>query len=304
MGTTKKFFTSLGILAVATFGLANLALGAQDPKQDLWKPTASQWSDTFIIDARPHAPGVSLTGGEYFATFEGRRFQLKEAQLNAYIGNSLTLYYGKQDFHLEGRSQSSRFNLYADTYGGKYILHTPDEDNDYALAIEAQFVRPGDADGRSGNSQEVFAATQDYAFAVDCGTSKGPQAQLGYAYVKTRSHLWGSVYSAGIGQDTRWPGRAQVRLQGHLSFQKYSDAVESKSFEPKISLYAGIGYDSAKHLRFEADGSLFPIGIPLASGRYTGLSSFELYRPPGVAGEIRNKVVGFGAIRAVLHWEL
>lgn len=276
---------------------------AQDSNQPApYDVRYSHWTSPYAIDARPGSQGVYLTGGEHFSAFEGRKMQMKEWFLGGWITDSINVFYGRQNYHLEGRSQTSRFNVNSEIYGGKWIVRKPDEDGDVGFALEVQFMKPGSATATTGHASEIFSGTKNQMYAVDLGANHGLQYQLAYNSVSVGSTGSAYDYTLGASWDHDLSSRAQLKLQAQLAIQQYTDVVDywTTNFRPVLTAFAG--YDANKFLRFEGDATLFPSGMPYASGPYTSLSSFEIYRPGGVAGDIRTNTIGFASLRVLLHW--
>lgn len=258
------------------------------------------WASPMVIDSRPTGRGAFASIGEYFADYRGRKMEMKEILVGAGITPSLAFWISRQEYLIKGRSRTSRFDVDSNSYGAKWVVKPAAEDGQNTLALEFEAVIPGRATARTSSSFAQFNATKNNRFAVDYGFGNGWQSQLGYTNIKGSGSGDANVYSLGAGKDLQLSDRLDLRLQGQLFAQSYTDAVQRVDMELKTMFYGALGYRVANNAKVVIDGALFPGGMPLSSGRFTGLSSFQIYRPGGVAEGLRSDTVGFAALRLVL----
>jgi hypothetical protein len=295
MGVLRFLAVSIPILLSAT---PCLAADDQKAGHDV-DPTASvdthlPWDTLGVIDARPKGRGFFGYAGEYYSELDGRKMQMSELVAGLGVTDSLSVWYAKQQYLLFGHHAGSRFRLGDNSYGAKWTFKTPTVENETSWALEFEVFQPGSATAVTGSSSETFQATKNITAALDFGTDHDFQYQLAYASVKGAVIGSASVFALGMGKDLNLGPKLkhfQARLQAQIIEQSYTDVDQHISAEFKGVAYGAIGYDMTNSWRLEADGSLFPKGMPLADGRYTALSSFQIYRPGGAAENLRSDTV-------------
>lgn len=305
MGITRFCAASIPILFGSTLCFGQTGGQNKDPETPV--DTDLHWQSLAVIDARPKGRGLFGYAGESYSQLNGRKMELSELALGWGITNDVSIWYVKQHYLLLGHSVG-RFRLGVDTYGAKWTFKHPTVADESAAALEFEIFRPGTAFASTsdshGVSTENFESTQDYTVAFDYGTDHDLQMQLSYAKVQGAITGSADIVAFGVGRDLKLGPRikdVQIRLQAQVVEQTYTDALETVDFELKPVVYGAIGWDMAKTVRLEGDGSLYPKGMPLADGRYTGLSSFQIYRPGGVAENLRSDTVAFASIRLMYH---
>lgn len=259
------------------------------------------WTIPFAFDAKPHARGGFASVGGYYANYKGREMTMGEFIAGYGIDGKISVWVGRQSYLLKGRHAGNRLELNDDIYGVKWAFKTPEYPNEPYWAVEAQVTRPGSASAVAGNSSATYFATKNYSVALDYRDPKGLLAQLSYANTKGAATGDAHVIGLAAAKDLRLKNKLRLRVQGNLYAQSYTDVVEKVGLELKPQFYAAVAYEAAPWLRVEADGSLLPFGMPIAGSHYTGLSSFQIYRPGGVAEELRDNFVAFASLRLVFH---
>lgn len=269
-------------------------------------PKVGIWGNPFIFDAkqRPNGPMASVAG--YYADYRGRKMEVKELTVGYTFSERYTLWYGLQNFLVKGRASTSRFRLDADMFGIRAVL-IPVTGESGGLAIEYQGTRPskGTATAVSGGglNTAIYNAPKIDTIALDGSDTHGYDAQLSITSVDSAGGS-GTVVGFGLAREFRLSPRAQLRAQGQLLGQSYTDVVEHVNLELKPVLYGAVGYDASRNFRLEADATLMPSGVPLASGSFSSLGSFQLYRPGGAAEGLRHNIVGFASLRLLYHGKL
>jgi hypothetical protein len=262
----------------------------------------AQWTQPGIIDSRGPSRGAFASFDEYYSAINGRTMSMQELLAGVGITDRLCLWAGRQDYLLHGHHAGSRFSMGDDFYGGKWVIKRAQSDRDTSFAAEFQAYIPGTADATVTNSSETFDATKDTSVAVDFGPGHGWQTQLSFTAVRGFDSGYANVYSLGAGKDIS-VGSAELRIQGQLIDQNSTDTNGIHTGDQvRPVFYAAVGYNATEWLRFEADGTLFPSGMPLAGTDFTGIDGFLIYNPGGAAN-LSSEVIGVVSARVVLHWK-
>jgi len=259
------------------------------------------WSIPYAFDANLRPRGGFASVGGYFATYKGRKMEMREIIAGVNITDAIQVWAGSQAYVLKGRQSTSRFHLSDNLYGVRWVVKPAKEAGDPSIALEYQATIPDTARAVVGNSSATFNATKNNFFAVDYGLPSGLQTQLSFTSVKGSGDGDASVFGLSGAKDLALKDKLTLRVQGSLVGQSYTDVVQHVGFEVKPVVYAALGYEAAKGVRLEGDATFMPAGIPLGGTHFQGLSSFEIYRPGGIAGEIRNNFVAFASLRLVFH---
>ncbi|WP_227624982.1 hypothetical protein [Fimbriimonas ginsengisoli] len=298
----KFSLSTVAVLAIASF--ATLGLASESRRQggsDFYLPTEGiRWTSPMAIDARPVARGAFASVSEYFSSYKGRKLEMSEIVVGAAVDERISFWVSRQSYLVKGRSSTSRFRVNANSYGAKWVVRPPNEFDRSSIALEFETVKPETAVAVTNSASATFGATRNNRFAVDYGFGNGLQTQLGFSSIKGAGTGDARIFTLGVGKDLSLKPNLDLRLQGEIAGQWYTDTVETVNGQFKPVLYAALGYQTSKAIRIELDGSLFPSGMPLESGRFTGLSSFQIYRPGGVAEGLRTDAIGFGSLRLVL----
>lgn len=261
----------------------------------------AQWSLPYAFDANLRPRGGFASVGGYYATYKGRKMEMREIIAGVDITDAVRVWVGSQAYVVKGRQSTSRFHVSDDLYGVRWVVKPAKEAGDPSIALEFQATIPGTARATVGNSSATYNATKNNSFAVDYGLPSGLQTQLSYTSVKGAALGDANVFGLGAAKDFSLKDKLTLRVQGTLIGQSYTDAVEHVDLELKPVLYAAVGYEAVKGIRLEGDATVLPAGVPLGGTHFQGLSGFEIYRPGGVAGELRNNFVAFASIRLVFH---
>jgi len=265
------------------------------------EPLPTRWSSPTAFDSRPHARGVSLSASLMYGEYKGRKLESREYMLFGGITDRIGVWYAWQDYFARGISSQSRFDVDSHSFGARYVAIAPTTEKPTSLALEYEGFRPGFGRARTSNSTATYSGTTVDSFGVTYGDARGLQYQLGYARAEARAAGKADILSLGVGKDFDLSDRFRLRLQGQVFGQNVSDPLESRKGEVKPVLYAAVGYRLTGWARVEADAVFMPSGVPIASGRLTGLSSFLLNRPGGATEGLRRDAIGFGSIRLVFH---
>jgi hypothetical protein len=274
---------------------------ALEPVQWDETPVRPGWSSPMAIEARPQPRGVYASTAFYYGDYRGRKLELKEVLVGGAITPNVSAWYSRQDVLLKGRSRSSRFDLNADTYGVRWIVRPPREEDDRSLAVEFEAVRPDTATARTSNARATYIATKNNTFAVTGHLGRALQAQLAYTKVEGVDGEEANVFALVGAKDFALSDRFNVRVQGHLIGQGIRGSIDDVDFEVKPMGYVALGYRIADGVQLETDLTYMPSGTPLAAGRLSSLTSFQIYRPGGPAAGLRRDAFGVGAIRLVVR---
>jgi len=308
LGAIRMKHLYLSSLAATTMLFVPRAFAEDAPVQagdsDKLTNYTVRWTDPSIIDARPIGKSAYASVSDFYSNYQGRKLNMAQLMVGAGVTDSISIFVGRQSYLLKGRSSSSRFSLNADRYGVIFFMDTATPENEDSAAVEFQVIIPSSANAVRSGAAETFSATKNFRLAIDYGTDHDIQMQVFGASIQGAFSGNAHVYGYGLGWDRKLSPKLQLRLQGQIDVQNFDDGVDHQTFQLRPVMYAGVGYDATKFFRVEAEGTLFPSGIPYDAGSFSALSSFEIYHPGGVAGDIQHNVVGFAAIRLVFHGKL
>jgi hypothetical protein len=260
-----------------------------------------QWGLQSIIQAGLISRDVTILGDDSFASYQGRKFNLSQGQINAGVTDWLQLVYGEQYVLAKGRSAGSRFNLSDYFVGFRAVVKRPTSTDPTAISVQYQTVRPDTASADTTNSSATFAGTINNVFAVNYLDRHKDQIQFQYTDISAGTGLYGHVFSAGFGHDYELGEFVKTRIQGNFVAESYQAASESSNFELRPIIFGEFEVTPTPWLSVEAGLTVMPAGLPLAGGELTGLSSFDLYSPGGIVDDLRTKFIAFGSLRLLLH---
>jgi hypothetical protein len=252
-----------------------------------------------ITPTTPFGRLVISAGGSY-GNYKSRSLELTDAQIGLMPSDSLYLWYGRQRILVKGRTSSSRLRLEDSVFGLRTILVKPQVDNGTTVALQAEVIQPEDATLNIGNSASRFDATRNFALSVILGRGETSDFRVRYGHVSGGNGGLAHVVSLGMNRQFKFLGfDSYFQMEAIGQTWKSSATGKSKSFEPKLSLSYGASYRILPWLQLQGDLSLFPAGIPLSGGPMSGLGSFLIYEPGGVAGGLKSDLVGYGSLRLV-----
>ena len=262
-----------------------------------------QWGLQSIIQAGLIQRDVTLVGDDTFASYQGRKFNLSQGQINAGVTDWLQLIYGQQFVLAKGRSAGSRFTLTDYFAGFRAVVKRPTTVDPTAISIQYQTTRPSTATAETSNSFARFAGTINNSFAVNYLDRRKDQIQVQYTDLSAGTGLYGHVFSAGIGHDYDLGEFVKTRIQGNFIAESYQAASETSNFELRPVIFGEFEVTPTPWLSVEAGVTVMPAGLPLSGGEFTGLSSFDLYSPGGIVNDLRTKFIAFGSARLLFHWK-
>jgi hypothetical protein len=290
--------TTIGVAqGNSNFGLTYKApqLTPVSPEMDL-----ARWASPSIFTARVQERGARLSLGGYYSSLEGRSVEAKEAILSFVPTEKLLLWFSKQDYVAKGQRAKSRFRMNADSYGLRYTFNAPDEYGGDATALQFEIARPSDADAFTNGGGGTFFATKNWNIALI--HSKGrDDYELGYWNVKGAGSGDSNVFDLAWGRSLWWKERLKARMQGHLVAQTLSGNGFNNKAELRPVLFGAVSYDAASWLSVEGELAAMPFGMPVAGGRLTPFTSFQIYNPGGAVANLRTKFVAVGALRLLFH---
>jgi hypothetical protein len=292
---------SLGVtsVGVAYQGNSNFDLTYRISQQLGPEMDLTQWASPAIFSARPAKKGAQLSFGQIYAALEGRTLEAKEAILSFVPDEKLMVWFSRQDYVAKGRSAKSRFRLTADTYGFRYLVHA-DEDGGNGTALQVEAFRPSSADALTGGGTATFFATKNVSYAIIHSDDKNDY-QLGYTSVRGAATGKSDVLDLAAGRTMQLKENLKARLQAHVIGQSLKGNGFNKNLELRPVLFGALSYNAAPWLSIEGDLSVMPFGMPIAGGRLTPMTSFQIYNPGGAVAGLREKFVAVGSIRLLLH---
>jgi hypothetical protein len=255
-----------------------------------------RWANPNVFSARAVPKEFFLSPGFYYGDYRGRKSEIKEVTLGASFNDRLTAWYSHQDILLKGRASTSRYRNESDIFGVRWLLQEAGAKS-YGLAVELETVRPTAALVRTSNSSAEYPAPTINRFKAIATDRKGLDAQFAYTRIDGVGPEEANLFDFGVGKDLVVSERWTLRLQGHLIGQNLRNTLEEKTLEIKPVAYAALAYKLGPNAHLETDLTFMPSGTPLAFGRLTSLTAFQIYQPGGVAAGIRKDTFGVGAIR-------
>jgi len=280
--------------------LRNAAKAIQDEQKKIDVPY--EWSSPNAIQAGLIQRGVSLVGGGSYATYKGRKFELKQEQLKAGLSDQVELFYGRQFVLAKGRQSTSRFYDDTDYYGGRVVLKKPTTLNPTAWAIQYEAFRPGTGQINLGSSSETLAGPKTSVYSLNYGDKAKDQFQLSYTAVDSPAGFVAHAVSAGAAHDFDLDSNLLGRLQLAVLGQSFRGPVTTTNLEIKPILTGSISWNAFSWLALEGDATVMPAGMPFVSGDFTGISTFAIYEPGGVVDDLRHNFLAFGSLRLIAHW--
>jgi hypothetical protein len=259
----------------------------------------ARWASPAIFTARPLPRGAHLSLGQYYSTLEGRTLEAKEAILGFSPSEKWLVWFSKQEYVAKGRSATSRFRVNADTYGARYIIDGPDRDGT-STAVQVEAFRPASAEARTGSGSATFFATRNVSFALI--HSKGKEDyQFGYSTVAGAASGKSDVVEVALGRTYELKDKLKARVEGHLVGQSLRGNGFNVGLELRPVLYGALSYSPAKSIVLEGDVSVMPMGMPIAGGRLTPITSFQIYNPGGAVAGLRTKFTAVGSLRLMFQ---
>lgn len=274
------------------------ALAATTPQSDTgWFPAERiRWANPNVFYAQRVPKEVFASTGFYYGDYRGRKSEIQELTLGASFADRWTVWYSHQDILLKGRSQTSRYRNDSEIFGVRWLLQEAGV-KPYGLAVEYETVRSTSAKVTTSNSTAVFPAPDVNRVKIIATTRKGIDGQIAFTRIDGVNDEEANLFDLGLGKDFALSSRWNMRIQGHVIGQNLRNTLEEKTLEIKPVAYAALAYRLGPNAHLETDLTYMPSGTPLAYGRLTGLTSFQIYQPGGVAEGIRSNSFGVGAVR-------
>ncbi len=296
---------SAATLSVSKIGVAQgnsnfdltyrIAQGSVSPETEL-----AQWASPAIFSARIQPRGARLSLGQYYATLEGRTLESKELILSVVPTEKALIWFSKQDYVAKGRSTRSRFRVTADTYGFRYIVDGPDGYGGGSTAIQVEAIRPSSATAVTGGGSATLFATKNVSYSIIHSRDRDDY-QVGYTTVRGAANGKADVFDVAAGRSIQLRDKLKARVQGHLIGQSLKGNGLNVGMEFRPVLFGALSYSAAPWLSVEGDLSIMPLGMPIAWGRTTALSSFQIYNPGGAIAGLRTKFTAMGSLRLLFH---
>lgn len=294
----------LGAALSALVAPAHAAPRPQDDDEGLLPPARIRWSNPAAFSAQPTERDVFTSAGFYYGEHKGRKAEISEFTLGAGITPRLGVWYAHHDVVLKGRSSKSRFRTKSDTYGIRYLLQEVGvKPLGIAVEYETNQADPARAtQATSGGSSLIqYPAPTVNSFRVITSNRKGVDNLFAYTRIEASGGLHADVLDLGIGRDKVISEKWTLRVQGHLVAQNFRGLKSEVSGEIRPVLYTGLAYRVSPNAQVETDLTFMPNGTPLAWGRLTSLTGYQLYEPSGVAEDLRKDAFGVFGLRVMLR---
>lgn len=294
----------MSILAnLSSVAAALSAVAAPQSDSPESQSTRIRWANPNIFSAQASAKEFFIGAGVYYGDYRGRKSEFQEVTLGASFNERLTAWYSHQDILLKGRASTSRYRNDADIFGIRWLLQEAGV-KPYGLAVEYETVRATTAKVRTSNSAAEYPAPSVNRFKFIATNRKGIDAQFAFTRIDGVGPEEANLFDFGVGKDLVVSERWTLRLQGHLIGQNIQNTIDEKALEIKPVAYAALAYRLGPNLHLETDLTFMPAGTPLAFGRLTGLTAFQIYQPGGIAAGLREDAFGVGAIRLLWRSKL
>ncbi len=260
----------------------------------------AQWASPAIFSSRPQPKGARLSLTQYYAALEGRTLEAKELILSFVPTEKALVWFSKQDYVAKGRTNRTRFRVTADTYGFRYIIDGKPDEGGGSTAIQIEAFRPSSADAITGGASATFFATKNVTYTL-IHSRRMYDYQLGYSTVRGAASGKANAVDLAMGRSLQIKDRLKARVQAHLIGQSLKGNGLNTGLEFRPVLFGALSYNAARWLSVEGDLSVMPLGMPIAGGRFTPISSFQIYNPAGAVAGLRNKFTAVGSIRLMFH---
>jgi hypothetical protein len=307
--TTKKNLKAAALAAVFSVSALGVADSAApnvslepfklDPTQGATRTVYDRWGSPAVFTADGWERDVRISLTQYYSAFRGRTLELREGMLTVAPSEKMMFWYAKQDVLAKGRSATNRFRTSADSIGARVMLSEPSDLRRIGNALQFEYYTTGLGHASTRTSDIWYPGTRtvtaSYIHSRDEWDYKGSYTNI--AAGGNRGHALGGS----VGRSYELGSNLDGRLEGHLlvEHQRFTNGRNSWSARPYVS--GTLNYAPASWLTLEGDLSVMPFGMPLAPGRLTGLTSFQMYNPGGVVAELRNNLVAVGSLRVMFH---
>ncbi|MDR3692531.1 MAG: hypothetical protein P4L46_24330 [Fimbriimonas sp.] len=307
--TNRYAFLLVGTLALCSAAYAAPSFHAtvrkavkavQDEEQQ--SKQGYEWALPSIIQSGPVQRGISFYGGETYATYQGRSFELRQEQVKVGLTPQFELFYGRQFALAKGRSATSRYNDHDDYFGGRVVVKLPTETDPSSLAIQYEALRPDTAHLVTSGNAETLAGPIDNTYSLNYGDRALNQFQLSYTTIEAPAFYDAHSISLGAGHDFNLGSNMLARLQATLVGQSFTGAGISSNFELKTIGSGTVAWSPTSWLSVEGNLTVLPSGMPFASGEFTAVSSFAIYNPGGIVTDLRRDFLAFGSLLVSAHW--
>jgi hypothetical protein len=304
---SAAFAAGLGLSSIgaasggSNFGLNFVAPQGSTNAEVLGLGPTFGWAQPSIFNSRRFEKGAKLSLTQYYASLSSRTLEGQEGLLSFSPDEKLMVWYAKQTFLAKGRFASSRFRVDIDTYGARYIINEPDEAGLGGTAVQLEFFRPGTASVRTAGGNVDYFATKNVAVSAMHNDDHNDYL-LSFTDVRGAGSGKGQALDAGAGRTFTPKENLDARLEGHLVGESLKGNGLNVSLEVRPVLYGALSYHAASWLSIEGDVSVMPAGMPIAGGRLTGLTSFQIYNPGGPAQGLRTNFVALASLRLLGHW--
>ncbi len=288
--------STLICLSLPSLGLATIVTSAVASED---KPKGSNWANPMYLTATVPSDRFTISAGQVYSSFKGRRLESQQLTLTAVPSDKLLLWYGYQKNTVKGRSATSRLHAGATSLGLRWLYGTPKTMTDPTWALQIEKVLPTKATSVTSGGTEIFNPTRNLALTVIRTTTKSSYS-AGYANVRGAASGNADVLTLGYAAEHGDEDEG-LFTQAQLIGQRWTGPATSGVLEVKALFTACYRVPISGHLGAEFEGSFYPLGLPMASGSVTGLSSFLIYEPGGAAEGLRKDPVGFLCAR--LMWK-
>ena len=281
-----------------------LTLIGSSANAQLAERNTGSW-DPFVISAYIPQDKVLFTGTEYYGPYSGRSIEMREGLLGGSPRPWLYLWGGSQRFVIKGRGENSRMRLSGQILGFRALVKKPNKDGNFGVAVQFESNHTTDASIYVGRSRITYGGTDTYALSGQFDHSRGFTSRAGALESSNSGDGQAFAVYGGIGKELPDVGNLTFRGQAELVAQGWRSALNrgTHALECKPLLNGAISYRLTRWATIQGEVTLMPSGVPFFAGHLSGLGSFLYYEPGGVAAELRDHVVGYGAIHLLFHWQ-
>jgi hypothetical protein len=291
---------SFGLLALGSAHAAEPSAFGIEPQFRYEQPSSTVWGSPSVFSARRVLPGARLSLSQYYSQWEGRILDMREGILSFSPNEESLFWYSGQRFDAKGRNRSNTFDVTSQSLGARVNVVRPDDQGYGGLAVQAEYLMPGDGTARTSNSRATFRGPQIFMVGLNY-SPEGMDYQGSYTRVTGRGGGSGDVFAAAAGRTSDSSARLNTRFEGHAIAERTSIVGGRTEWSFRPVLYGAVQYSVTDWFAVEGDLSVMPAGMPLAYGRTTSATSFHVYNPGGAMDGLRRSFVAIGSIKLLFH---
>ena len=261
-------------------------------------PSRIRWSNPSVFSAVPKAEkDVYITPGARYGEYKGRKAEFEELTVGGYVLNNVELWYSKLDMLMKGQTVA-RFRSNAYSFGGRWYFQ-PNNIERLAMAVEFETMKSDRGVATAPGSSATFVGPETWSIRW-IGSNEKVDLLASYTNAKVDNSLKSNVFELGLGRDLPLSDRLAMRLQGSLVAENIDREFDAVNFEVKPVFYGALSYRVHGNARIELDGTVMPFGVPIAHGRDTGFTAYQLHNLTGPAAGIRDDPFALVSLRVNL----